>query len=180
MITATNERPLSPKHQAAPSPVSARPPSIGPITRARLNWMEFSAMALGRSSFSTSDGHQRRVGRTAEGLRAAHHERQAEDVPDLHHLEREQHSQQERAGHLHILRAEQHAAAVDAVGDHAADQRKQHDGDLAQEAVQAQQERRTRRSKAPASSAPPPASRCRSTRCRRRTRAGGNRGNGKP
>ena len=37
MITATNENPLNVKHHAAPKLVSARPPSIGPITRARLN-----------------------------------------------------------------------------------------------------------------------------------------------
>ena len=36
-MTAMNEMPLSAKHQAAPSWVSARPPSTGPITRARLN-----------------------------------------------------------------------------------------------------------------------------------------------
>jgi hypothetical protein len=65
-------------------------------------------------------------------------------VPDLHHFKRDQHGQQERAGHLHVLRSQQHAAAVDAVGDHAADQRKQQNGDLSQEAVEAQHEGRSR------------------------------------
>src|ERR1035437_2087963 len=55
-ITATNEIPFNPKHQSAPSFASATPPSTGPMIRARLNWIEFSAMALGRSSFGTSDG----------------------------------------------------------------------------------------------------------------------------
>ena len=35
------------------------------------------------------------------------------------------------AGHLHVLRAEQHVAAIDAVGDDAADQREQEDRDAA-------------------------------------------------
>ena len=46
-ITAMNERPFSPKHHAALSLASATPASVGPITRARLNWMEFHAIAFG-------------------------------------------------------------------------------------------------------------------------------------
>ena len=56
MITAMKDRLFKPKHQAAPTVVSAMPPSVGPITRARLNWMEFMAMALGMSSLPTSVG----------------------------------------------------------------------------------------------------------------------------
>src|SRR5574341_975452 len=56
MTTATNESPFNPKHQEAPSFVNARPPSTGPITRARLNWIELSAIALGRSSGLTREG----------------------------------------------------------------------------------------------------------------------------
>ena len=37
MITATKENPLNVKHHAAPRLVSAIPPNIGPMTRARLN-----------------------------------------------------------------------------------------------------------------------------------------------
>ena len=46
MITPTKEIPLKVKFQAAPSLTSAMPPSAGPITRARLNWMELSEMAF--------------------------------------------------------------------------------------------------------------------------------------
>jgi hypothetical protein len=56
MITATNEKPLAVKQKTLPSVASAMPASSGPMTRARLNWMELSAIAFGRSFFSTSDG----------------------------------------------------------------------------------------------------------------------------
>ena len=55
-MTAKKERPFSPKHAAAPRVANAAPASTGPITRARLNWIEFSATAFGRSSLSTSVG----------------------------------------------------------------------------------------------------------------------------
>ena len=55
-MTKMNDIPFSAKHHVAFSLVRAIPPSTGPITRARLNWMEFSAMALGKSSFSTNIG----------------------------------------------------------------------------------------------------------------------------
>ena len=56
MITAIKETPLSPKHHDAPNRVSATPPTVGPRTRATLNWMEFSAIAFGRSSVFTRVG----------------------------------------------------------------------------------------------------------------------------
>ena len=43
----------NPQMEAAES-VAAK--SSGPMTRATLNWMEFSATAFGRSFLSTSDG----------------------------------------------------------------------------------------------------------------------------
>ena len=55
-MTTRNERPFSPKHSAVPKAASAAPASSGPNTRARLNWIELSAIAFGRSFFSTSDG----------------------------------------------------------------------------------------------------------------------------
>src|SRR5579875_907892 len=42
--TAMKDTPFSPKHHAAPNLASATPPRTGPMTRARLNWMEFKAM----------------------------------------------------------------------------------------------------------------------------------------
>ena len=45
-----------PKQAASPTEATAMPASAGPITRDRLNWIELSAMALGRSFFGTSDG----------------------------------------------------------------------------------------------------------------------------
>jgi hypothetical protein len=39
-----------------PNDASATPATIGPITRARLNWIEFSATAFGRCSLPTSVG----------------------------------------------------------------------------------------------------------------------------
>src|SRR5262245_16426749 len=60
VITATKLTPFNPKHQVAPRVFRAMPPITGPIIRAKLNWIEFSAIAFGRSSGSTS------VGTTAE------------------------------------------------------------------------------------------------------------------
>jgi hypothetical protein len=51
-----NEIPLSEKHQTIPNAASVTPASQGPTTRARLNWMELSATAFGRSRFSTKVG----------------------------------------------------------------------------------------------------------------------------
>ena len=55
-ITARNDRPFNPKHAAMPKAPSATPASSGPITRARLNWIELNAIAFGTSSLLTSDG----------------------------------------------------------------------------------------------------------------------------
>ena len=55
-MTARNESPLMEKHQAGPSETSAQPPSIGPMTRAMLNWMEFMAMAFCTSVLGTIIG----------------------------------------------------------------------------------------------------------------------------
>ena len=55
-MTTRNDRPLRPKQAALPQAASVAPASSGPNTRARLNWIEFSAIAFGRSFFCTSDG----------------------------------------------------------------------------------------------------------------------------
>ena len=55
-MTTMNERPFTAKHAAVPHAASVAPASSGPKTRARLNWIEFSAIAFGRSVFCTSDG----------------------------------------------------------------------------------------------------------------------------
>jgi len=47
MMTAMKERPFREKHQVAPTTVYATPPMIGPRMRARLNWIEFMAIAFG-------------------------------------------------------------------------------------------------------------------------------------
>ena len=56
MIGATKDSAFSPKHHFSPRRARVIPPSAGPIVTARLNWIEFSAMALGMSSRSTSVG----------------------------------------------------------------------------------------------------------------------------
>src|SRR5579864_3157831 len=56
MITTTNDNPLREKQEVMPNIASAPPASSGPTTRARLNWIELSAIALGRSFFSTNVG----------------------------------------------------------------------------------------------------------------------------
>jgi hypothetical protein len=60
MMGARKESAFSPKHHFSPNFAKAWPASAGPMVTAMLNWMEFSAMALGMSSRST------RVGISAE------------------------------------------------------------------------------------------------------------------
>src|SRR4051794_30779836 len=55
-ITKPNDRPLMPKQAVAPQIPNTIPPSAGPITRARLNCIEFMATALAMSSRLTSSG----------------------------------------------------------------------------------------------------------------------------
>ena len=55
-ITARNDSPFRPKHATMPKVASAPPAMSGPITRARLNWIELKAMAFGTCCRSTSDG----------------------------------------------------------------------------------------------------------------------------
>src|ERR1022692_4148631 len=50
MMTATNDRPLRPKHAVAPHRPKTTPPSAGPMTRARLNCIEFIATAFDMSN----------------------------------------------------------------------------------------------------------------------------------
>ncbi len=79
-ITTRNDRPFRPKQRAVPNAVSVMPASSGPNTRARLNWIELSAIAFGRSFRSHERGHQRLIRGAAERLGEAGHERQREDV----------------------------------------------------------------------------------------------------
>jgi hypothetical protein len=55
-ITARKETPFNRKHAAAPNPAKANPAATGPMIRARLNWIEFNAIALEISFFSTRVG----------------------------------------------------------------------------------------------------------------------------
>ena len=55
-MTTRNEMPFSEKHDTIPNRWSATPARSGPMTRARLNWIELSAIAFGRWSVLTSEG----------------------------------------------------------------------------------------------------------------------------
>jgi hypothetical protein len=83
------------------------------------------------------------IRRSAERLRHAGRERQGEHVPDADDVEENERGQDERAGQLDGLGADQQVAAIVAVGDHAADQRQQQDRQFADEAVEAEVEGRT-------------------------------------
>ena len=87
---------------------------------------------------------QRLIRRAAEGLRQAGDDRQREDVPDADDVEVDERRQREGRGHLHVLRGEQQLPPVVAVGDDAADEREEQDGQLAEERVEAEEERRRR------------------------------------
>ena len=55
-MTMKKERPFRAKQAAMPTVASVRPATTGPRMRERLNWIELSATALGRSRRGTSDG----------------------------------------------------------------------------------------------------------------------------
>ena len=62
-------------------------------------------------------------------------------VPDLDDVEPHQHRQRERDSHLHALREDQHVAALETVGQHAAQQGKEEDRNGLQDGVEGQQPR---------------------------------------
>src|SRR6516164_7318723 len=53
---ARNDSAFKPKHHFSPNRARVNPPRAGPIVTARLNWIEFSAIAFGISSRSTNVG----------------------------------------------------------------------------------------------------------------------------
>ena len=81
------------------------PASSGPNTRARLNWIEFSAIAFGRSFFCDQRGDQRLIGRSAEGL-ASPATNESSRMSTTRTAEEDERRQRERRGHLDVLRAE--------------------------------------------------------------------------
>ena len=68
--------------------------------------------------------YQCRVSRAAECLCQAGDERQAKYRPHMRQARRHQNGECRGAGHLNVLRDQQHLAPLDAVGNHAADQGK--------------------------------------------------------
>ena len=151
-MTTRNESALSAKQRPWPAdrcsptwrtPRWWRANASGPSTRATLNWMELSATAFGRSFLSTSDGMQRLIRRPAERLREAGDERQHQDVPDWTTHDRRA-RQRRRRGHLDVLRGEQRPPPVVPIGEHAADEREEHDRQLLQERVEAEEKRGAR------------------------------------
>ncbi len=56
MTTMKNDNPLTAKQAARPIVETMPTPTPGPSTRERLNCVELSAMAFGRSRRGTSDG----------------------------------------------------------------------------------------------------------------------------
>ena len=117
------------------------PASSGPKTRARLNWIELSAIAFGQILAVDQRGDQRLIRRTAERLREPRRERQRQDLPDVDAMPEDQRRERERRRHLDVLRADQQPAAIVAIRDHAADQREEQNRQLAQEVVEPEVER---------------------------------------
>ena len=103
-MTARNDSPFSPKHATIPKAVRAAPASSGPTTRARLNWMELSAIAFGKCIRFTSEGMSDWYAGPAKRLGHAGDDRERQDVPDLNDVEIDEHGQSERGAHLHALR----------------------------------------------------------------------------
>jgi hypothetical protein len=87
-------------------------------------------------------GEQRLIRRSAERLRQAGDDRQRQHVPDVHDIPVDERGQRERGAHLDALRREQQPLAIVAIGDDAADQREQQDGQLAEERIESEKEGR--------------------------------------
>ena len=137
------ERRSAPKQAAVPKAASVAPASSGPNTRARLNWIEFSAIAFGRSFFSTSDGTSDWYAGPPNACAEPGDERQRQDVPDADDVPGDTSAASVNAVAIcTYCDAEQQVAAIVAVGDDAADQRQQQDRQLAEEVVEAEVERR--------------------------------------
>ena len=86
-------------------------------------------------------GNERLVRRAAECLREARDEGQDQDVPDLDHAEEHQQGQRAGGAHLDVLRGQERPAAITPVGEHTADEREEHDRQLLQERVEAEEKR---------------------------------------
>ena len=86
-MTTRNDSPFRPKQAALPQAASVAPASSGPNTRARLNWIEFSAIAFGRSFFCDERRNQRLVRGAAERLAEPGDEREQQDVLDADEVE---------------------------------------------------------------------------------------------
>src|SRR5262249_10200851 len=85
---------------------------------------------------------QRLIRGTAERLRQTGKERQRQDVPDPDVTEEDQSRQDERRGHLDVLRSKQESSAIVAICDYAADQREQQDRQLTEKIVEPKEKRR--------------------------------------
>jgi hypothetical protein len=82
--------------------------------------------------------NQGRIRGPAEGLRDADDEGQTQDVPHMHGTGEYQRGQQERAGHLDVLRHHQDPTAIVTIGKNSAYKRQQDDRNLPKELVQPQ------------------------------------------
>ena len=80
--------------------------------------------------------NQRLVRRAAERLRHPGQERQRQDVPDADVAEEDERGQRERRGHLDVLRTEEQAPAIVAIGNDAANEGEEQDRQLSQEIVE--------------------------------------------
>ena len=60
----------------------------------------------------------------------------------MHNAGCDQNGERGGAGHLNVLRYQENSPALDAIGDHAANQRKQKNGNAAQKLIESQQKRR--------------------------------------
>ena len=107
----------------------------------QLNRIELSAMAFGMSSFRDERRNERRVGRSAEGLREARDAGEGQNVPDVDRPPVATRMVRLKAQAIcTYLRAEEHVPAVEAVGEDAADEGEEEDRKASPKIVEGQQE----------------------------------------
>ena len=127
-----------------PKAASAAPASSGPMHARQVELDRVERDGVRHVVLVDERRQQRLIRRAAKRLREPGDDREREHVPDADDVPVDERRQRERRAHLDALRHEQQLPAVVPIGHDAADQREEQDGQLAEERVEAEEERRRR------------------------------------
>ena len=141
-MNGTYDAALTTKHAIAPTLDISTPAIDGPRMRERLNCVELSARPRADLLARDDRRHDRLKRRHRERVGDADHHRERDDHPRLEPAGDQQHDDRGRAQHLDRLEQRDHAPAIGAIGERAADQRQQPHRRVHRERVEPDQERR--------------------------------------